>query len=136
MKKNKYISNKNINNIIDKWVNKYKFAVDFKNKRNLSIAFEYLEIILEKETYGVKILDIKLISFPIVRRIFERITDEKDLEIKKIKKYVDNILDYIIYFKVDISDEISNTIGSHNIDIEYMLCNSICDTFCDDFETK
>lgn len=84
--------------IIGRW-NNLGFVDGFKNVRNLSLAFEYLAdnlLKLKNNEFAVE-----KISFPIVRRIFERLTDENDMEIETIKKYVDDILHKLINIEAE-----------------------------------
>ncbi len=99
--------------IINRWVEKLPIAKEFKNQRNLSIAFEYASSILIKNgSYNKYKTIIEVIIYPIIRRIFERLTDETDMVIEVIKEYVDDIFNKLI-----------------NSDIEAEMCSLFSNIF-------
>jgi hypothetical protein len=117
---NSNTSSEVIDVIIDRWVNKIRIAENFKNERNLSIAFEMMATLLisdsndienkftdplskERQIYAKEHMLKDVVAFPIIRRIFEKETTDVDMSIDEISEYVNDIFNKIM--KSDIEAE-------------------------------
>ena len=106
--------------INNRWTNDIGISKDFKNTRNISLAFEFMAKLLTSdcdiikkqfpdplsiERYKRYKYTYEVISFPIIRRIFERETSEENMDIEIIIEYVKDIHNKLM--KSDIEAEFS-----------------------------